>query len=339
MMKKVYVVLYLVLLGAMAVVFSACMKQEAKKEGVLTPNKALEKTVVILDWTPNTNHTGLYVALEKGYFEREGLEVQIQQPAESYTAALIAAGKGDFGVSYQEDVTFARAVSEPLPIKAIAAVIQNNTSGFAAPKSKNIQSPKDFEGKTYGGWGSPSEEAILKAVMEKSGADYNKLTQVDIGMDDFFAATRKNIDFAWIFEGWAGVEARLKGISLDYIPLKDLDPALNYYTPVLIASETLMKDNPEKIRKFLKATRDGYAFAIENPEESAQILRQFAPEITEELAVESQIYLATQYLAGEEKWGAMKDEVWLRYSDFLKGNGLIAQSLTAEDAYTNEFLP
>ena len=153
---------------------------------------------------------------------------------------------------------------EPLPVKAIATIIQNNTSGFASPKSKNIETVKDFEGKVYGGWGSPSEEAILKAIMSDNGADYNKLKNINIGSDDFFAATEKNVDIAWIFEGWTGVEAKLRGIELNYIPVKDLDPNLNYYTPILVANTKMIDENPEKIEKFLRATAKGYQYAIEN---------------------------------------------------------------------------
>lgn len=321
-----------------AVVMSGCAakKEEVKKEAV---NKPLEKTTVILDWTPNTNHTGLYVALEKGYYKAEGLDVQIIQPSEGSTATLVASGKGDFGVSYQEDVTYALTGDEPVPIKAIATIIQHNTSGFAAPKSKNIKTVKDFEGKTYGGWGSPSEEAVLKAVMEKNGVSYSKLKNVSIGNDDFFAATQKNIDFAWIFEGWTGIEAKTKGIDLDYIPVKDLDPALDYYTPILITSNNIIKDNPEKVKKFLSATQKGYEDAIKNPEETAKILLKYAPEINPTLATESQKYLAKQYVADAPRWGVMKAEVWDNYAKFLKDKGLIKKELKSEDAFTNEFLP
>lgn len=337
-MKKNKFLCLVASLAITATVLSGCTtaKKEAAKPEAAKP---LEKTTVILDWTPNTNHTGLYVALEKGYYKAEGLDVQIVQPSEGGTASLIATGKGDFGVSYQEDVTFALTSDSPLPIKAIATVIQHNTSGFASPKSKNIKSVKDFEGKTYGGWGAPSEEAVLKAVMEKNGADYKKLKNVNIGNDDFFAATQKNIDFAWIFEGWTGIEAKVKGIDLNYIPVKDLDPALDYYTPILITNDKLAKDNPDKVKKFLKATQKGYEYAIKNPEESAKILLKYAPEINEKLAIESQKYLANQYIADAPKWGVMKPEVWDNYTKFLKDKGLIKKELKAEDAFTNEFLP
>ena len=123
--------------------------------------EAQTDVTVILDYIPNTNHTGMYVALDKGYYAEAGLNVKIIEPTEGATNTLVAVGKGDFGIAYQEDVTLARAMDEPLPIRAIAALIQHNTSGFVSWAGKNITSVKDFEGKTYAGWGGPGEEAVL----------------------------------------------------------------------------------------------------------------------------------------------------------------------------------
>ncbi|MBU5292473.1 ABC transporter substrate-binding protein [Anaerosalibacter bizertensis] len=334
-MKKTKFIVLICTLLIITLVFSGCSPQNSENK----EKAELEKTKVILDWTPNTNHTGLYVALEKGYYKDEGLDVEIVQPSEDSSTTLIATENGDFGVTYQEDVTYALTSEDPLPVKAIATIIQNNTSGFASPKSKNIETVKDFEGKVYGGWGSPSEEAILKAIMKKNGADYNKLKNINIGSDDFFAATEKNIDIAWIFEGWTGVEAKLKGIDLNYIAVKDLHPDLNYYTPILVTNNKLINENPDKVKGFLKATEKGYKYSIDNPEESAKILLKYAPELDEKLAVESQKFLAKEYISDASKWGVMKSEVWKNYAKFLKDNGLIEKELKVEDAFTNDFLP
>lgn len=317
------------------IIFVGCgaKKESPKKEATL------KKVTVILDWIPNTNHTGLYVAKDKGYFKQQGLDVEIIQPAQGSTASLIAAGKGDFGISYQEDVTYARTAKEPLPVKAIATILQHNTSGFAAPKAKNIKSPKDFEGKTYGGWGSPSESAILKALMEKDNGIFSKLKIVDAGTDDFFAVTKKNIDFEWIFYGWTGIEAKLKNIPIDYIDIGKLNPDLDYYTPVIIANENKLKQDPKTARKFLAATTKGYEYCIANPEESAKILVKNAPETDKTLALESQKYMKKQYKAESKKWGVMKTSVWDNYTKFLLDRKLIPKDMKASEAFTNEYLP
>ena len=134
---------------------------------------------VILDYVANTNHTGMYVALDQGYYEEEGLKVNIVEPTEGATASLVAVGKGDFGISYQEDVTVALTSEDPLPIKAIAAVIQHNTSGFAAYKDKGIHSPKDFEGKTYAA-GAPGRGSRIKGGHDPSRSRFFKAEPGDL---------------------------------------------------------------------------------------------------------------------------------------------------------------
>ena len=292
---------------------------------------------MIIRLTPTT---GIYLAKEKGYYKDQGIDLEIIQPSDSDSVTLVASDKAQFGVSYQEDVTYALTrEKDPLPVKAIATIIQHNTSGFAAPVEKNIKTAKDFEGKTYGGWGSPSEEAIIKLAMEKQGADFNKLKRVDIGKDDYFTATKKNIDFAWIFDAWTGVEARLKNIKLDYIPIKDIDPALDYYTPILITNNKTIKENPELVKKFMAATSRGYEEAIKDPSGAADILSKAVPELDKNLVKTSQEYLAKLYKDDAQKWGQMKAEVWKNYAKFMQDNGLIKKALNVDEAFTNEFLP
>lgn len=311
---------------------SGCTSKESEKSDN-------EKVTLVLDWTPNTNHTGLYVALENGYYKEQGLDVEIVQPSDGAATTLVATGKADFGISYQEDVTFAKTSEDPLPIKAIAAIIQHNTSGFASPKDKNISDVSDFEGKTYGGWGSPSEKATLDAVMSKQGADFNKVNIIDVGEDDFFTATKKEIDIFNIFEGWTGVEAKLRGEEINYIATKDLDERLDYYTPVIISNEKIISENKELAKKFLEATSKGYQYCVEKPVDAANILLKHAPEIDKDLAIESQKFLADKYIDDAPRWGEMKDSVWNNYTGFLKEYNLINKDMKADEAYTNEFLP
>ncbi|SHJ50301.1 ABC transporter substrate-binding protein [Thermoclostridium caenicola] len=296
-----------------------------------------QKVTFVLDWTPNTNHTGVYVAVEKGYYAEEGLDVTIIQPSDMGADAMVASGAAQFGVSYQESVTFARA--ENVPLVSIAAVIQHNSSGFGALKEKNIRSPKDFEGKKYGGWGSPVEEATIKYLMEKAGADPSKVEILSVGTADFFQASSSGqIDFAWIFEGWDGVAAKLKGIEIDYIDLGKTDPVFDYYTPVIVTSEDMIQNNGKMVEAFMRATIKGYLYAIEHPEEAAEIFIKAVPEADPELIRESQKFLADRYQDDAPYWGIQKKEVWQRYNDWLYENGFISEPIDVEKAFTNKFV-
>lgn len=344
MFKKIIsLMLILILIAGLSI---GCATNEEPDEGVPAPAPEPEEEIieltdvtVILDWVPNTNHTGMYVALDKGYYEEEGLNVEIIQPTAGGSADLIAAGQGDFGISYQEQVAYARTAENPLPVKAIAAVIQHNTSGFASPTGKGIKSPKDFEGKTYGGWGSPMEEAMIKGLMEKEGADFSKVDMVDIGASDFFTSVENEVDFAWIYYGWDGVKSELIDFPIDFIKLQDADPNLDFYTPVIIASEERLESDPELARKFLRATAKGYELSIDNPGEAVESLLKHAPEIDKELAVASQEYLANEYRAEADRWGEMKEEIWSNYVNWMSERDLLEGELDIEEAYTNEYLP
>lgn len=298
----------------------------------------LEKVKVILDYLPNTNHTGLYAALENGYYKEEGLDVEIVQPSEGATATLIASGQGQFGISYQEDVTYARTAEEPLPIKAIAAVVQHNTSGFASYADKNITSPADFEGKVYSGWGSPAEEAVIRAVMQASGADPDKLQIVSSG-DTGFASMKEAVDLVWIYYGWTGIQAEYENFPINYMELRNLDERLDYYTPVIIASDELLSGNPELAKAFLRATKRGYEDCIADPDGTAAILAKHIPEYDVEYLKLSQAYLSPRYIDDTPRWGEMKSSVWDNYTAFMMEHGLITNNMKAEEAFTNEFLP
>ena len=255
----------------------------------------LTKVTLMLDYTPNTNHTGFYVAKNKGYYKEAGLDVDIIEPGDNATTSMVAAGKADFGVSYQEDVTYALTSEDPLPIKTIATIIQHNTSGFVSLKSANINSVKDFEGKTYAGWGAPSEEAVIKAMQD--------------------------------------------GYDLNYMPLADLDSRLDYYTPVIITNNKMIKKNSDTIQKFMEATKKGYEYAIDHPSKAAEILHDDALTDTDlKFLKESQKYLSSQYAKDADSWGVMKDSVWDNYTDFMYETGLIDHKIDAKDQYTNEFV-
>src|SRR5450830_590098 len=314
---KLFFISTVILLIAVSTVYLASCGVASGNNSSDIKNQNLKKITVVLDWVPNTNHTGIYVAREKGYYKEEGFDVEIVQPTEGGAADLIAAGKGEFGISYQEQVAYARTAEPALPVVAIAAIIQHNTSGFASPVEKNIKTPKDFEGKKYGGFGSPIEETMLKALMEKYGADFSKLQIVNIGASDFITSVQKDVDFSWIYYGWDGIASEVKNFKINFLKLQDLDKDLDFYTPVIITNENNIEKDPEMIRKFLNATSKGYYFAIKNPDEAAQILLKNAPELDKNIVVASQKYLAKQYQADALKWGVMDEKIWQNFSNWM----------------------
>ena len=304
-----------------------------------TTNKGeTEKVTVVLDWTPNTNHTGMYVALEEGYYKEAGLEVEIQQPPEGGALALVASDKAQFAVDFQESLGPAIAAENPLPVVAVATLLEHNTSGLISLKETGINSPKDLEGKAYATWDTPMEKAIIGDIMKTDGGDISNVEMIPNTVTDVIAALQTDIDVVWIYYGWDGVATELAGLETNYLDFGKLNPVFDFYTPILVSSDKYLEQNPEEAKKFLEATAKGYEYAITNPEKAAEILVKYAPELDLELVKASQNYMAEQYKAEKENWGTIDSTRWTTFYDWMYDNELLEKDLQSK-GFTNDFLP
>ena len=299
-----------------------------------------EKITFVLDWTPNTNHTGLYVAESLGYFEDQGLEVEIVQPPEGGADALVASGRAQFGVSFQDSMAPGVAGDNALPTTAVAALIQHNTSGIISRKGEGMDTPKGMEGKKYATWDGPIEVAMIQNVVEQDGGDFSKVEMIPSTVTDEVSALESgSVDAIWIFYAWAGVKFELTGAETDYFAFKDINPVFDYYTPVVIANNEFLEEEPETAKKFLTALRDGYEYAIENPQEAADILCEAAPELDPELVLASQEYLKDQYKAEVSQWGYIDPKRWNAFYEWLNENGLTEVEIPENAGFSNDYLP
>lgn len=312
---------------------TACGNNESENNG-------LEKVTFVLDWTPNTNHTGLYVAQAKGYFEEAGLEVDIVQPPEDGAVVLVASGKAQFGVSFQDSLAAALAGDDALPITAVASVIQHNTSGIISRAGEGMDTPKGMEGHSYATWNGAIELATLEEVLKADGGDFEKVELIPSTVTDEVSALKTNsVDSIWIFYAWAGVKTELEELDTDYFAFADIDSVFDYYTPVIISGNKFLKENPDTAKAFLGALQKGYEFAIENPEEAADILCEAAPELDRELVVASQKYLADEYQAEAQYWGYIDEERWNNFYQWVNDNKLVEDEVPLDTGFTNEYLP
>ncbi|MGM0602986.1 MAG: ABC transporter substrate-binding protein [Bacillota bacterium] len=307
---------------------------------IFSLNTAAEEVDFLLDWVPNTNHTGLFVAEEMGWFEENDIQVNFIEPGSNMSVEqVVGAGRADLGISFQEWVTPARI--EGVPIISIAAVIQHNTSGFAVLSEKDIDSPAELSGLRYGGWGMPIEKAIIQSLVEGSGGDFSKVKFINIGSGDLLAMLNSNkFDFTWIFYAVDGIQAEMRNIDIDIFMLEDYQELVpDYYTPVIITSEKMADEKPQLLEKFMQAVSRGYSFAAENPEKAAEILHKKIPESSQEFLIKSQKWLSPRYVDDAPYWGYQKLEVWAEFADWMLKNNLIEEKFSAEDAFTNQFLP
>ena len=338
MKKRILAVL---LAAVLAGTTSGCGAEKTQESDAAedTSENGNEKITFVLDWTPNTNHTGLYVAQEKGYFEEAGLEVEIVQPPQDGAEVLVASGKAQFGISFQDTMMPAVVGEEALPIEAVAAVLQHNTSGIVSRKGEGLQRPRGLEGKKYATWDLDIEKATLKQVMEADGGDFDKVELIPSTVtDEVSALESKSADAIWIFYGWAGIAAEVAGLETDFFEFCEIDPVFDYYTPVIIGNSEWMQENEGTAKAFLKAAEKGYTFAIKNAKEAGEILCEAAPELDGEMVQASQEYMKDQYQAEAKQWGYIDPQRWNGFYNWIQENGLSETEIPENTGFTNAYL-
>ena len=294
---------------------------------------------VLLDWTPNTNHTGLFVALDKGWFADAGLNVTITQPPEDEALVLVASGKAEFGITFQESMGPAIARErDALPVTAVAAIISHNTSGIMSLKTSGILRPSDLAGKRFASWETPVVTAVMRYIVEKDGGSFNTVNMIPNNATDAISALQTDVDAIWIYYAWDGIAAVVSGVDINYIDLGTYDSRLDFYTPVLAANTKWAANNSDKVKKFLAAADKGYSFAIENPQEAAEILLRYAPELDRNLVIQSQEYLAARYQADAKRWGEIDPQRWGGFYTWMYEQGLLEVNI-GSGGFTNEYLP
>ncbi len=297
-----------------------------------TKSDDLQKITVVLDYVPNTNHSGIYLAKENGYYEDEGLDVEIMQPSETAAEGVVSSNNAEFGIASAESL--AQFDDENDDLISILALVAHNTSGFISRSDENIKRPRDMENKTYCGWGSDVEQAIVKTVVKADGGDPDKVKITTTSSPDI-KNENSPCDVMWVFEGWDKIDMDLKGIDTNYMAFTDYD--LDWYTPILFTSRKLVKDNPKLVQSFVNATIKGYEDAIKDPETAAKVLLKYAPELDADLVEKSQEFLSANY-QGESPFGYQKKEMWEDFGNWLKDNKIISDDLKINSLYTNEFV-
>ena len=297
------------------------------------------KLTFVLDYTPNTNHTGIYAAIAKGYYAEEGLDVEVVQPPEDGADALVGAGKAQVGMSYQDVMANYLGSDDPLPVTAVAATIQHNTSGIISRQGDGITRPKGMEGKRYATWDQDVEKAIIKSVVTTDGGDFSKVQLIPASSSDEVTGLKANeFDCIWCYEAWAVQNAKVQDFAYDYFSFRDIDSVFDYYTPVIIANNDFLKDQPDVAKAFLRATKKGFEYAEQNAGAAAQILVDAAPEVDPALAKMSQEFLADQYTAEASSWGVIDSERWAKFYAWMNENSLTPVKLDEAAGFTMDYL-
>ena len=286
---------------------------------------------IILDWFPNTNHTGFYLAQKKGYFAEAGLDVQISGEVHGVLDLH------DADIVLGPQISMLEKIAEGVEITAIATITQRCDSGIVSLKESGITSPKLLEGKRLTHWSPAWFHHIIGELVRIDGGDYSKVDLVQMDVGDV-AATLGNIaDATWVYENWENQELIEAGKEINYFALADVDPLFDFCAPNLAATHRFILEHPEDLRNLLACLDRAYIETAENPESSVLFVKEYMPKVSEELLIRSQKHLSGLLLDGNGHWGHMEQSRWNRMADWLVTKGFHDKRRSAE--FTNEFLP
>jgi len=305
-----------------------------------------------LDWTPNTNHTGFYVATAKGYYDEAGIDVAIHSPGdtgyESTPAKQVATGEATVAVAPSESAISYHTHPEYSSLTAIAAICQTDMSAIVTLEESGLDRPAALDGRTYASYDARFEDYIVRQLLKNDGGDGDIEITTPPKLGIWETLLEGAADATWVFMPWEGLLAERDGIALNAFSLEEYDVPYGY-TPVLVARpETIAAD--DGLSAFLDATARGYQFAADNPAEAAAILREEATGMDiDDLDVleASQRQLASAYLTTDGEWGTMTHSRWNAFVEWLADNGILttidgepipADDIDAGDLYTTSLL-
>lgn len=325
MARRIRAVMFGALLLAALAASTACGQEEATKVSLA------------LDWYPNANHAGLYIAQEKGYFASEELAVNLYTPADPSTVLqTVGAGKDDFGISYQPDLLLARA--EGIPVVAVAGLVQHPLNSVMALKASGIMRPRDLAGKKVGYPGIPLNVPLLKTMVEKDGGDFSKIELVNIGFDLVPAILSKRVD-AVVGAYWTHENILIEQQGQEVVILKMEEWGVpDFYELVLVTNENTLKDRPQVVLKMLRAVLKGYKDASSNLDAAVETLVKASPEVDRALETRGIRLLAPAWTDKVPSFGWQSAERWKTFTDWMQAQGQLSKPVDPAKAFTNSYV-
>ena len=323
-----------------AVMLAGCGGTATPENAAAGDDAALTPVTLMLNWTPNAHHAGIYYAEAAGLYEAHGIDLTILEPGDGIGAdASVAEGQVQFGISQAESVLPARAAG--MDVEAVATLLPVNDSvlmglqqsGFSAEASS-------LSGLTYGGYGGALETEIISELATCGGSDPKDVEFIDIGNVDYLAGLEQGrFDVTWVFGGWDGIRAQAENSDVALLSMADYESCIpNWYTPVIIGNGAALAADPELAAAFMAATTAGYEAVVNKPAEGSAALLEAAPELDEALVTSAVEYYAPKFTA-QGAFGEMDAKVWERFTEFLVQADMLEDATPLDGAWTNEYLP
>lgn len=294
-----------------------------------------------LDWTPNINHIGFFVAQAQGFYAAEGIEVHISDPsADNYSltpAKKVELGEANFALCPTESLISYQTKKDPFPLKAIAAILQEDLSAIVVRKDSQIRSPKDLEGKTYASYQARYEDDIVRQMIRNEGGkgDLQVIYPEKLGIWNTVLSGK--YEATWIFMNWEGVQVKSLGEELRAFKLADYQIPYSY-SPVLACNGNQIKDKKDAYRRFLKGSAAGFRFSQEQPEKAIQILQDLLPAHDQNIDLREALQLTAPHFSKGKIWGYLDEERVREFLSWLRKNKLEHSELEVKSLVSNELL-
>jgi putative hydroxymethylpyrimidine transport system substrate-binding protein len=323
-----------VALLALSLGLTACGEKSESVDGEPQP------FTLTLDFYPNPDHAGIYMAQKLGYFEEAGLDLEIQTPSDpAAPMKLLAAGRTDLAISYEPEVILAR--EQGLDVQAVAALVNRPLTSMIWLKKSGIQGVAGLRGKTIATAGIPYQGAYLKTILARANlkpADV-KTANVGFGLLPALLGGRAQAMLGG-FSNIEGVDLRLRGSQPVITPVDQLGVP-TYDELVLVARRTQLEEDPQAIRSFIAALARGTAAAASNPQAAAKALLEANPDLDPKLT-KAELGVTLPLLdppRGKQPYGYMNPGQWREFTGWMRDNELIDGLPATSDLLSDDYLP
>jgi ABC-type nitrate/sulfonate/bicarbonate transport system substrate-binding protein len=300
------------------------------------------KINLALDWTPNINHIGIFIARHLGYYEQKGINLQIINPLDDNYA--ITPGKKlemnmvDFAIAPFETVISLNNKKNKVDALAVFAILQEDLSSIATLKTLGINLPNQLDNKTYASYKARYEDHIVKQmVINNGGKGIVKIVYPDkLGI--WNTLLNGEADSTWIFDNWEGVEAKRRNVELNTFRMSDFGIPYCYSPVILTRKENIAKHRAAYLQ-FINATKQGYLFAKENPLQAVSVFQNYLTEHDlNNIDIQKSLEITAQHIGNGSTCGMMKAERVSTFLTWLVENKLEEPIILNQELYTNELI-
>jgi ABC-type nitrate/sulfonate/bicarbonate transport system substrate-binding protein len=296
---------------------------------------------IALDWTPNANHIGFFIAQELGFYTKEEVAVEIIDPSqdnyELTPAKKVELGQVDMALCPLESVMSYQTKSKAFDLIAIATLFQEDLSAIACKSGTGIKSPKDLDHTTYASYKARYEDAIVKQMIKNDGGRGIIECVYPDKLGIWETIEKDQVQATWIFTNWEAVQAAQQDTELVLFQLKDYGIPYSY-SPVISCSEHIISTKEVALKSFLRATKKGFFYAQKHPAKAAEILKALVPEKDKNMDLQKSIVLTCDVLGEQEHWGQMNLDGIRDFLTWLQDHKLENHNLKATSLFTNILL-